>query len=139
MAALLCARLEELGEAPPKVAILFHGFLTPLPSNPPLRWWRDLAPSSLRTPTLVVCGSADPVDAGGQAARLAALFATSRVHVVSNGAHAMPREEEDLAAISTFCRAALCGRAALGGGEVGAASAGQAGASPPRVVPVCCE
>ena len=55
------------------------------------------------------------------------------------GAHAMPREEEDLAAISTFCRAALCGRAALGGGEVGAASAGQAGASPPRVVPVCCE
>jgi len=130
MAALLCARLEERGEAPPKVAILFNGFLTPLPSNPPLRWWRDLAPSSLRTPTLVVCGSADPVNAGGQAARLAALFATSRVHVVPNGAHAMPREEEDLAAISTFCRAALCGRAALGGGEVGAASAGEAGASP---------
>ena len=100
-AALLVARIEQLGILPhPRIAILCNGFRTPLPSNPDLAWWRDIALGSLRTPALCISGSADPVDTGGQATLLASLFRTSRVHVVAGGSHAMPKEPTDIAAIT---------------------------------------
>jgi predicted esterase len=105
MAAMLVTRLELLGCAPlPRVAILCHGFRTPLPSNESLAWWRDLPAGGLRTPALCLKGALDPVDTGGQAALLASLFATSRVHEIVGGAHAMPKEGADVLAVHSFVR-----------------------------------
>ena len=106
MAAMLVARLELIGERKPAVAILCNGFRTPLPSNPELDWWRDMAPRTLATRALCICGTADPVDTGGQSELLAALFRDARVHVIEGGSHAMPKEKVDLQAVLDFCSAA---------------------------------
>ena len=110
-AAMLVARLELDHGSPrlrmPRLVILCNGFRTPLPSNPELDWWTSLPAGSLRTPAFVVKGANDPVDAGGQAELLAALFGTSRVHIVPNGTHAMPKEAADVAAITGFV-SSLC-------------------------------
>ena len=106
MAGMLCAHLELTGSSRlPRFAILCNGFRSPLPSNPRLRWWRDLSDGALQTiPVLVVAGELDTYPGCAQSEALGRLFANSRLHVVKGGAHAMPKELADLQQIARFLR-----------------------------------
>ena len=102
MAALLCARLEQLAVPGPRFAILVAGFRSPEPSNEGLRWFCGLTPSALHSPALVISGEQDTAVPPARVAALAELFAQRTEHMVLGGQHAMPRREADLRVISEF-------------------------------------
>ena len=116
-AAMLCARLEQRARTadhphahgrpstrPPRFVILCNGFASPLPSNPELRWWRELETGALTTPALFLAGEHDLATPPEAVAKLAARFKAAEVHIVAGGAHAMPSKSADLDAIETFVR-----------------------------------
>ena len=133
MAAMLCARLEQLrprSTRRPRFIILVSGFRTPLPRNPALRWYAELGAASLRTRALVISGEHDTATPPAAVGRLAALFTRRVEHIVAGGQHAMPRRPADLAAISEFVA-----RAMRGSGEDG--EDGSEDAPPPPPPPLC--
>jgi predicted esterase len=104
-AAMVCARLEQLQGSVrprPRFVILCCGFRRPFPSNPGLRWWRELGNMTLQTPALIVAGAADQACPVWQSEGLASLFSRSTLHIIPGGAHAMPKDTTDLARIATF-------------------------------------
>ena len=107
MAAMLTARLQMLGRRSPAFVLLFNGFVRPLPSNLELSWWRDPVagrPGLINAPTLIFSGELDQATPLEQQQQLALRFANARRHVVKGGAHAMPRNADDLVVVSQFIR-----------------------------------
>lgn len=102
-AAMLCAWLERTSTSGlPHFAILCCGFRVPLPTNPELQWYQELATGSLKTPAFIIAGENDQAVPLFQSELLRGLFASASVHVIAKGVHGMPRGADDLAALAAF-------------------------------------